>query len=107
MINAQSYHIPLTVEQFTESSRNDFNEKVSSWSTFTTLWARRRFKALGETDRAKQLTSTDEVMYECRYSNVDTTMRIVSDGVTYQITKVEVLGRKESMVLTAIKKDSW
>ncbi len=106
MINAQSFDIPITI-QVSSSTTNDYNESVKTWSTQTTLWARRRYKALGESERAKQLTSTQELMLECRYSAIDTAMRLLMEGETYQITKVEPLGRKEAMVITAIKKDSW
>lgn len=103
-----SMDIKIEVQQQSSSTKTAANEKILTWSTLVTLWGRRRFKPLGETERMGQLTSTQEVMFQTRYiSGILPKMRLLSEGEYYQITKVEPVGRNQEMVITAIQKDSW
>jgi SPP1 family predicted phage head-tail adaptor len=108
MQNFQGYDTKIVVQVQSESSRTAANEPQYTWATHATLWGRRRYRALGESDRMEQLASTQEVMFNTRYTaGITTVMRILVESEYYQITKVEPMGRKESLVITAIKKDAW
>lgn len=83
----------ITIEERTEASRDRLNAPVYSWSTWREPYAEvvaRRGSELYDPD-TKQRYSQTFVRFRCRFDDVDgldTAMRIVFDGQTYDIRNI-------------------
>ncbi len=87
----------ITIQQPTVSY-NDYNEQITSWSTFATVWANVKRQSAREIWAAGKTAEVDAV-FTIRYmSGIDETFRIVFDSENYEITGApRELGRQDGL----------
>ena len=102
------------VIQYPNASANVYGEKVESWTTLATCFAKVKPVMGGNEGRdGGQISSESVYEFHVRYSNavststVNETMRIVWRSTRYYIRSVHEVMRDKGLVLIAVKKDSW
>ena len=98
----------LTIEQPTQT-RNSINEDVTSWSTFTQVYAERVWGKAGEKFEGKQETDIDNVTFSARYnSGITTLMRLFqeSENSRFYITNIRSSRREGITIIDAIRRDN-
>ena len=99
MICAGEFNRFITIEA-NSPSQDAYGEPIESWSTHATAWAQRLSQKATERFATDQFAGFDVSAWKTHYlSTVDTGMRVLHEGVYYDIEGVEELGYKESMVL--------
>lgn len=77
-------------------------EQVEAWTTFATLYAKKARKSASEGVTAEQKSVTRVEAYQARYkAGVTEKMRLIDNGVTYNIIAVSEIGRKAGLEITA------
>jgi SPP1 family predicted phage head-tail adaptor len=97
----------IVIHYSSETADADTNEPVKTYSTLATVWAQRLTNASVEKFEADQQVALQTVRYRVRYrSDVAETMRIVDNGVVFEILGIEQVDRKSSMILSAQLRDN-
>ena len=110
-INIGNFDFRLVIEANTYSVNATTNERESSWSVLTTVWAKRVVNGGTERFEGDQLVARNSEIYLIRYSNnlanLDSTHRIYESGTTdyYYITLVEKQKREGWIRLIANIRD--
>ena len=90
----------IIIQQQT-TTKNAYGETIISWSDLTPMWAEVKQQSAREAWEAGKVSEI-EMMFRIRYrSDIDNTMRIVYDGVNYDITGVRELGRRDGLEIQA------
>lgn len=77
MISAGDLNKPVTIEQPTPNSRNEFGEQSSEWSTFADVWASIEPLTGQELFQAQQVSARASIKFRIRWLNgLLPTMRI-------------------------------
>jgi SPP1 family predicted phage head-tail adaptor len=86
----------VTVQQFTTTTDSNTGEKLQSWSTYSTPWARIQEAESGsENVDADRREAKQTVTFTLRYdSGITTKMRIVWEGKNYNIENIADLERR-------------
>lgn len=91
----------VTIEKNTPT-RDETGAEVDSWSTFARPWAEKLYKAGKEFFTGQQLQAEEQVMYRMRYiDGVKREMRIIDNGMMYDILNVPERGRQRYLEITA------
>lgn len=89
---------------------NVTGESVNGWADFATVWASKveTPQAKSKEDyQALQLTEQLATIWQIRYrAGVNTRMRLVSEGVVYEIVNVGEITRRVGWTITSIKKEN-
>lgn len=99
----------ITLQRFTEVSRDEVNEPIQDWVVLKTVWARRRDVSDGEREASGQVGSTLISRFVVRSSSVTRTItpvdRLQHDSATWNIQGVKETsdGRFRFIEITAIK----
>ena len=110
-INIGNFDFRLVIQQNTISSDAVTNEPISSWSTLSTVWAKRTTNGGREGFEADQEVNTKTEIFLIRYSSdvasLDSTFRVYENGTTdyYYVTLVETQKREGWIKITAQRKD--
>lgn len=105
-LHAGSMDRLVTVQQSTVA-KDDYKDKVTTWSTIASVWAQVINSPMGERNEAENRVAVLETKFRVRYySAITANMRIVFGGKYYYITGVEEKGRREAMILTTEQRDS-
>jgi SPP1 family predicted phage head-tail adaptor len=96
----------ITIEQVSRA-RNSEGIQEDTWSTFTTVWA-------GKDDRSARTQFSDQIeqgrvetVWRIRnLSGLNHTMRIVYDGVVYDIRGIREIGRGEGYIIGTVVEDA-
>ena len=81
---------------------NTQNEQVESWTDYATVWAEKLDLRGREFYAANQEQGEVTTKFRIRYrSDVLMTDRIVCDGLTYDITSIAEVGRRQVLELLA------
>lgn len=87
----------IVIEQRTDT-RNALGEGVPAWTTFATVWAQRVPMRGAELFAAQQVVPQVENKLRIRWrDDLDESMRIVDDGVTYGIQHIAEIGRRDGL----------
>lgn len=78
----------VTIQSATEA-RDAHGQAVTTWATFAEVAARRRDTRSGERAAAQQTLAARSATYRIRWrAGITEKMRLVDDGVTWQITGI-------------------
>ena len=91
----------VTVQQFSTTTDSNTGEKVRSWSTYTTAWARVQESESGnESVDADRIEAKQTVVFTLRYdAGINAKMRIVWEGRDYNIINIADLSRRMYLVI--------
>lgn len=102
MINAGELDTRITIERKVYGPKNTVGVSSVSWVVHASVWAKRKDLRGKESLLAGAHTAMYQTEYLIRYMvGLDETMRIVDDGVTYDIQNITRVGRKEGLLLLA------
>jgi SPP1 family predicted phage head-tail adaptor len=94
----------LTIEQYTASDSSYGDDDTYTWSTYASCWAERLQELPTEGIYRDQPALKNMVSWRVRYdSGITEMMRIYFDGLYYQITGIEVEGRRKFLKLRGYK----
>jgi SPP1 family predicted phage head-tail adaptor len=80
----------------------EFGEILKTWATFATVWANKYEGGGRELVAAKQVNAEITTQFQIRYmSGLSTKMRIVVDGLYYDIASILEVVRRERMTIFA------
>lgn len=85
--------------------KNIYGEDVPTWQTFKTVYSKVEDSAGGERIMADQLTATRTSTMTIRNVAVDVTMRVLLDGVCYNISSIQKPDRNGYLILKCEIKD--
>jgi SPP1 family predicted phage head-tail adaptor len=78
--------ITFQMESF---ERNEFNEKITTWVNFKTVWAHVISTPGNEAYIADQLTAVLTMSFMIRYrTDIDIKMRVVYNGAVYKVVSI-------------------
>lgn len=107
MMRSEKLDRRITIERALVAYDDD-NQPVVEWVELTTVWASKLDISDGEKVRAAQVGATLTTRFQIRWSSmvadVNPKDRIVSAGVTYDISGVKEIGRREGVEITAAAK---
>ena len=91
----------VTVQQFSTTTDSNTGEKVRSWSTYTTAWARVQESESGnEAVDADRIEAKQTVVFTMRHdAGINAKMRIVWEGRNYNIINIADLSRRMYLVI--------
>lgn len=91
----------VTVQQFSTTTDANTGEKVRSWSSYTTAWARVQESENGsEGVDADRIEHKQTVVFTLRHdAGINTKMRIVWEGKNYNIVNIADLARRMYLVI--------
>ena len=82
------------------STTNEFGENIQSWSTFSQPWAEVKYSSGSESFVDGIEVEGQTLTFIIRYrAGITTKMRVVFDGVTYDIEGIEEPKRREMLQL--------
>jgi SPP1 family predicted phage head-tail adaptor len=86
----------VTVQQFSTTTDANTGEKIRSWSTYTTAWARVQEAESGsESVDSDRREHKQTVTFTMRHdAGINTKMRIVWEGKNYNIENIADLSRR-------------
>lgn len=91
----------ITIQENTPT-RDEYGAETDAWSTFATGWAEKIYGAGKEFFSGQQLQAEEQVMYRTRHiDGVKREMRILDDGIVYDILNVPERGRQRYLEITA------
>ena len=91
----------ITIEQ-NVPARNTHGEETAAWQEFATVWASKRDKGGREIFEGGVTQAEADTIFKIRFMDgVKRKMRIVLDGVNYDIQATKELGRREGLEITA------
>ena len=100
MIDSGELDTRIQFQQKVESGVDTIGAPVYVWETVRTAWAKRRDLKGRELLLAQAHTPTGATEYTVRYMvGITTDMRIVDDGVPYDITHIGRIARKEGLLI--------
>lgn len=103
-LGKMDYRVVIQKPTYTRQSNGEM--KITGWTTHTTVWAERMAKGGREAYEAEQLTAVNEVNWRVRYlSTIIEDMRVSYNSTYYYITRIDVEGRNQYMILTTEKRD--
>ena len=77
-------------------------EVTHTWATFATIWARRVPIKADEYFTAQQVNAPVDARFQIRWRDgLDSAMRLVYDGKTYDILSIQEIGRREGYDILA------
>jgi SPP1 family predicted phage head-tail adaptor len=94
----------IVIEQYTTTT-DAYGQRVESWTTFATVWAKIMYEGGGEDFEAEQKTANRIVKFLIRYASVTEKMRVSYASAYYDIENIEEVGRKNYLVLRCKKND--
>lgn len=105
MINYGKLDRKITIEQATETT-NDFGEPIKTWATYCQPWAQIKYSPGNESYADNIEVQTQTVRFIIRYrSGITTKMRVLFDGVTYDIDGIMEPKRREMLELNCINRE--
>lgn len=94
--------------QSASESTNAYGERVGSFSTLASVWARIIDNPGNEKLEANQEQSINKVDFIIRYrSDVDETMQISYDSKTYKIQNIREIGRNNHLIVKTLQKNEF
>ena len=94
----------IAIEQ-NAPTRNTHGEETEAWVNFATVWASKRDKGGREFFEAGATQAEADTIFKIRWlAGVKAEMRIVLDGVNYDIQAIKELGRREGLEIVATAK---
>ena len=94
----------ITLERFT-TTVDAYNEPVKAWGVFAVRAASYEPLSDGEKFRAGETAADASARFRIRWSaavaDLNPKNRLVFEGVTYDITRVKEIGRREGLEITA------
>ncbi len=94
----------IRIEQCTYTT-DSVGQRIAVWSTLITVWALVAYESGTEVYEASQKVAERVVKFIVRYRSLNETMRIVYDGVVYDILAIEEIDRKRFLAIRTLKKD--
>lgn len=87
----------ITIQSLTQT-QGQFGELIDTWTDVATVWANVYFGGGREFEQARQINAEIEVQFQVRYrAGISTTMRISYGEKTYDIVRVDEVGRRERL----------
>lgn len=92
----------LTLSQQRQVQNPDNGDVTVQWVPVATVWSSRRQLSGREVEFAAATRSAEELRFRLRYRpDVATTWRVECEGVTYEVVRVEEIGRRRWLDLYA------
>jgi SPP1 family predicted phage head-tail adaptor len=99
----------VTLQSLTPTT-NITGEYVNGWTDFATVWGSKQETPLVKSTegfQAAQLTESLATVWQIRYrAGVNTRMRLVSEGLTYEIINIGEIPRRRGWTITSVKRES-
>ena len=90
----------LTIESYVLSDSDYGDDDIYTWTTFSNCWAEIVTEAASESIANNQVYNRDVKIWKVRFdSNITENMRIYFDGEYYDITGIELVGRRKHLIL--------
>jgi SPP1 family predicted phage head-tail adaptor len=81
----------LVVIESKTTTLDAFGAEISTWTPYAVVWAKRRSRPAREFFTAGRVVREEDVFYMMRYrEDIDTTMRLVDNGVPYDIHEIRL-----------------
>ncbi|HEX9768436.1 MAG TPA: phage head closure protein [Kiloniellales bacterium] len=103
LLNAGDMDREVTIEQRSLSTGTP--DPVETWTTWATVWARRLDRTGMEVFRAGREEREGATVFRLRWiAGLSAEMRLVEDGVVYDIQSIAELGRREGWDVLATRR---
>jgi SPP1 family predicted phage head-tail adaptor len=101
MINAGELDRRIQLQSATITNDADYNQEVSSWATYATVWAKMEFHRATEGEASAREYAEMGLYLTIRYrGDVTSEHRVIFEGTTYEIIgRPRELGRREGLKL--------
>jgi SPP1 family predicted phage head-tail adaptor len=88
----------LVLKQPTITQNASNGQNVRTFATYQTIFVKRDAAGVDESEIAGKKTPTNQVDFIGRYdATVNPTWRCEVDGITYEITGIQMIGRRQHM----------
>lgn len=95
------YDRQITIEQLTQG-QDDYGLPTETWTTFASVWANAYSGSGRELEAARQISAEVSTQFQIRYvAGVSATMRILYDGLYYDIVHISEVGRRDRIDIFA------
>lgn len=85
----------ITIQSLTQGQGTRYGEPTETWSDWATVWANVYSGSGRELEAARQITAEIDTQFQIRYvSGLTPTMRILYEGRTYDIWRIQEVGRR-------------
>lgn len=92
----------ITIEQLTQGVGVEYGEPTQTWSTWKEVWANVYFGGGREFEAARQINAEIDTQFQVRYvAGLAPTMRISYEGRTYDIYRIQEVGRRNRLNIWA------
>jgi SPP1 family predicted phage head-tail adaptor len=100
-INAGELDRRIQLQSATITNDADYNQEVSSWATYATVWAKMEFHRATESEASAREYAEMGLYLTTRYrDDVTSEHRVILEGTTYEIIgRPRELGRREGLKL--------
>ena len=86
----------ITIQSLTQGSGSPYGEPTQTWTTWATVWANVYSGGGREFEAARQITAEIDTQFQVRWiDGLTPTMRILYEGRTYDILRIQEVGRRE------------
>jgi SPP1 family predicted phage head-tail adaptor len=101
MINAGELDRRVQLQSATVSNDTDYNQEVSSWATYATVWAKMEFHRATEGEASAREYAEMGLYLTIRFrDDVTSEQRVIFEGTTYEIIgRPRELGRRDGLKL--------
>lgn len=97
----------LTIQGFSVTRDPESNEEIRTWSDLATVWANRRDVSAREFFSSGSEHAEQQSVFTIRWRpGLTSTLRVIHDGQTFDVTGVSEMGRRQYLALQAKAVDS-
>jgi len=103
--------VRIQIQSRTSTKDAVTNEPLYTYTTFAHVWAEELGMPSGEKYEASQQVATNASRFRIRHSHtvassLNETCRIIRGSDTFEISKIEPIGRKSEILITAERRDN-
>jgi len=85
-------------------AKDSYGQNITTWSTFLTVWSNPVQREGREQTADNNRTTMRPITFRTRWnSTITNEMRIIWEGEYYKIEDIKELGRKEGLMINAMK----
>lgn len=97
----------ITIQQLTQSQGSDYGNPTKTWSDWLETYANVYFGGGREFEAARQINAEVDTQFQIRWTTgLSATMRILYDGVYYDIHRIQEVGRRQRLNIWAKARQS-
>lgn len=92
----------LTIQGFTSTRDPETNEEIQTWADLATVWANRRDVSAREFFSAGGENTEQQSVFTIRWrAGLTSSLRLIQNGQTFDVTGVSEIGRRQYLALQA------